>query len=492
MFIHRLLLALIFPSLLVASEIKQGRDGNAVAYPGGIFSNWTTKQGSDGRLIAYPGGIFSNWATSEGKDGRLIAYPRNAVVKQGNNGRLVAYYFYTDNSMKDVRQLIVDEIKKEEGLNLDALWILKTMGHLDEDYASTNSSYSDGYQEGYSQGESKTTEATIEGVLLLIDLQLQAHNLSLPTLEEDLNRTKLDFFKGGYDAASEELISKVKSNPSAYDLYSSEDLNVSIRKARSEGFEEGKLLGKKEVETLVASNPNAYNLVSKLSYEQALLDINASADQAIANAKVSSKEKGVELVKANPSTYGLYSSEDMNASIANAKSEGETSVTSNPSAYNLVTKSSYDQALLDANATAEQAIAEAKVSAKAEGDKARLARAMAEQARDYAKVSAKAEGIDEGKIIGETSVTSNPSAYNLVTQSAYDEMMNELMSVSDADTTPYSEGWFYLPNQGWLWTNRTSYPYFFDSTSKAWMYFQSGNEKPKFYHYGTNKWMTVE
>ena len=414
MFIHRLLLALIFPSLLVASEIKQGRDGNAVAYPGGIFSNWTTKQGTDGRLIAYPGGILSNWATSEGKDGRLIAYPRNAVVKQGNNGRLVAYYFYTDNSMKDVRQLIVDEIKKEEGLNLDALWILKTMGHLDEDYASTNSSYSDGYQEGYSQGESKTTEATIEGVLLLIDLQLEAHNLSLSTLEEDLNRTKLDFFKGGYDAASEELISKVKSNPSAYDLYSSEDLNVSIRKARSEGFEEGKLLGKKEVETLVASNPNAYNLVSKLSYEQALLDINASADQAIADAKVSSKKEGVELVKANPSTYGLYSSEDMNASIANAKSEGETSV------------------------------------------------------------------------------TSNPSAYNLVTQSAYDGMMNELMSASGADTTPYSEGWFYLPNQGWLWTNRTSYPYFYDSTSKAWMYFQAGNEKPRFYHYGSKEWMSIE
>jgi uncharacterized repeat protein (TIGR02543 family) len=62
----------------------------------------------------------------------------------------------------------------------------------------------------------------------------------------------------------------------------------------------------------------------------------------------------------------------------------------------------------------------------------------------------------------------------------------------DSNTTPYSEGWFYLPNQGWLWTTRATYPYFFDSTSKAWMYFQSGNEKPKFYHYGTKEWMTVE
>ena len=106
------------------------------------------------------------------------------------------------------------------------------------------------------------------------------------------------------------------------------------------------------------------------------------------------------------------------------------------------------------------------------------------------------EGIEEGKTLGktagETSVISNPSAFNLVTQSAYDEMMNELMFASNADTTPYSKGWFYLPNQGWLWTDRTTYPYFFDSTSKAWMYFQSGNEKPKFYHYGTKEWMTVE
>ena len=60
------------------------------------------------------------------------------------------------------------------------------------------------------------------------------------------------------------------------------------------------------------------------------------------------------------------------------------------------------------------------------------------------------------------------------------------------NSDPYNEGWFYLPNQGWLWTTRTTYPYFYDSTTKAWMYFQSGNDMPKFYHYGTKTWMTVE
>ena len=93
--------------------------------------------------------------------------------------------------------------------------------------------------------------------------------------------------------------------------------------------------------------------------------------------------------------------------------------------------------------------------------------------------------------LAEKSILSNLSSYGLITEEAYDEMMNELM-LADTNATPYTEGWFYHPSRSWLWTTRTTYPYFFDSTTKAWMYFQSGNEKPRFYHYGTKEWMTVE
>ena len=89
-------------------------------------------------------------------------------------------------------------------------------------------------------------------------------------------------------------------------------------------------------------------------------------------------------------------------------------------------------------------------------------------------------------------ILSNPSAYNLVTQSAYDEKMNELMSASDIKVTPYTTDWFYLPNRGWLWTTGAEYPFFFDNTSEAWMYFQSGYDSPRFYHYGTKEWMTLD
>ena len=32
----------------------------------------------------------------------------------------------------------------------------------------------------------------------------------------------------------------------------------------------------------------------------------------------------------------------------------------------------------------------------------------------------------------------------------------------------------------WLWTNRSTYPYFYDATDKEWMCFQSGNDELRF------------
>ena len=61
-----------------------------------------------------------------------------------------------------------------------------------------------------------------------------------------------------------------------------------------------------------------------------------------------------------------------------------------------------------------------------------------------------------------------------------------------ATETPYTDGWFYLPDRGWLFTNIGSYPYFYDSNASNWLYFQSGGEKPRFYNYGSQSWITIE
>jgi hypothetical protein len=88
----------------------------------------------------------------------------------------------------------------------------------------------------------------------------------------------------------------------------------------------------------------------------------------------------------------------------------------------------------------------------------------------------------------EQSVIGNPSAYNLFTSEQYEEALQSL----DTTATPYTPNWFYIPDQGWMWTQKSAYPYFYDANSSNWMYFQSGHENPRFYHYGTKEWMTLE
>ena len=176
----------------------------------------------------------------------------------------------------------------------------------------------------------------------------------------------------------------------------------------------------------VVNNESSFSLVR---YDEHL--------QAIADAYLSSKAEGI--------------------------AEGETMVTSNPASYSLVTQSAYNKALLDANESAEQAILDAKVLAKA-------------------------EGVTIGRADGEQSVIGNPSAYNLFTSVQYEEALQSL----DTNATPYTPSWFYIPDQGWMWTQKSAYPYFYDHNTNNWMYFQLGHENPRFYHYGTKEWMTLE
>ena len=99
------------------------------------------------------------------------------------------------------------------------------------------------------------------------------------------------------------------------------------------------------------------------------------------------------------------------------------------------------------------------------------------------------QAIKKGVIRGESNMKADPTARKFVTKDAYDQMVEQL--INSSNTTPYTDGWFYYPNRGWMWTNRTSYPYFYDSSTDGWMYFKSGDDKPRFYHYGTKAWVTL-
>ena len=96
-----------------------------------------------------------------------------------------------------------------------------------------------------------------------------------------------------------------------------------------------------------------------------------------------------------------------------------------------------------------------------------------------------------GNSEGVSSVTANPSAYDLAANPS-DQMVDDMIKAQSANATHYTEGWFYLPNRGWIWTNHSTYPYFYDAKDKEWMYFQSGKEKPKFYQYKKKNWINIE
>jgi hypothetical protein len=62
----------------------------------------------------------------------------------------------------------------------------------------------------------------------------------------------------------------------------------------------------------------------------------------------------------------------------------------------------------------------------------------------------------------------------------------------DSNATPYTPEWFYIPDHGWMWSQKDVYPWFYDSNSSDWLYFQSGHDNPKFYSNKSEEWITLE
>ena len=153
-------------------------------------------------------------------------------------------------------------------------------------------------------------------------------------------------------------------------------------------------------------------------------------------------------------------------------------VTNDPATYSLVTLSIHEGELLELNQTAEDAI-------------------------DHAIENSRAEGYAEGM----AAVTNDPASYSLVSWTDYEQAIEnakvtareeasedfqDIFQSQDSNITAYTPDWFYIPERGWMWTDKKIFPWFYDKNSSNWMYFQSGKDKPTFYHFGTKEWMTIE
>lgn len=69
--------------------------------------------------------------------------------------------------------------------------------------------------------------------------------------------------------------------------------------------------------------------------------------------------------------------------------------------------------------------------------------------------------------------------------------ISQILNSVSYGTTPYTNGWFFDEERGWLYTHKSIYPYFYDHSTEGWMYFQAGGEIPRYYHYATKKWILV-
>ena len=168
-------------------------------------------------------------------------------------------------------------------------------------------------------------------------------------------------------------------------------------------------------------------------------------------ARTDGNASGIAYAPANPSTYGLYTEVEKNASdaaqYASGKTDGNASgiayAQANPSSYGLYTE-------------AEKTAAESTSSA-----------------------SGKAEAL--------ATVQADLASQGLALLTHADQMEKSM---------PYTQEWFYQPGMGWLWTQANIFPFVYRAASGdqagGWLYFsqladQSG---PSFYDYASETWIT--
>ena len=375
--------------------------------------------------------------------------------------------------------------------------------------------------------ETATSSGIVEGISLVTStpsdyslMAISSHEAAL----EDMNISATDL---GRNAG----ISLVTSTPSDYSLMAISSHETALEDMNTSAT----ALGRNAGISLVMSTPSDYSLMAISSHEATLEDMNISATALGRNA-------GISLVTSAPADYSLMTVashetilDDLNASAtADGFKQGENAVIESPADYNLMTTEYHIDKLQELSGTPEDILNEAIATATSTGfvngvsavtskpgDYSLISLSFHDKALEEMNVSAASRGFETGvdevvsipanyslisisshdKEIESTKsdgiaeginlVIENPTLHRLVSRDQYDLMLNEFAN-AETNSSPYTDGWFYVPNMGWLFTVSESFPYFYDSISKSWLYFQSGNDKPRFYDFNTSKWFTME
>ena len=188
------------------------------------------------------------------------------------------------------------------------------------------------------------------------------------------------------------------------------------------------------------------------------LDANYSAtsdDPSRINYNLGVNE-GIDFVLSNLETYNLYSASQYGSSVLSAIEQGKLLVTQSPSEYQLIGLSDFNQTM-----------------------KQRIQENAFELGFSY---------LNELIANQETSSDTKNNGIRWGVTWVSDRNVSS--------TTPYTPGWLYLEQLGWIWTNNSTFPYFYKAPSSSqagsWLFFEEGSAPPRFYDFQTQLWMIIE
>jgi hypothetical protein len=202
-------------------------------------------------------------------------------------------------------------------------------------------------------------------------------------------------------------------------------------------------------------------------------------DSEVSAAEQAGKAVGIAMVQANPGDYaGVFQQSDLDMSYSQGFTDGNASgiayVQANPSRFNFLTdaerNASYDQGYSEGNASGILWV-QNNLSAY-----------------DLATADELAAAVDAAKAEALAEVQADLATEGLSSLTYLDQVTGQ--------SIPNTDGWYFQPGLGWLWTNRETFPFIYrqetDTSSARWLYFSQlpeQTDKP-LYDYESKTWIS--
>jgi hypothetical protein len=104
------------------------------------------------------------------------------------------------------------------------------------------------------------------------------------------------------------------------------------------------------------------------------------------------------------------------------------------------------------------------------------------------------DGLNDGQEVtaGTNPKISDKTVIDAVKVNSANFGLAPLSNLTATGATPHTNGWYYQPEWGWVWTNANVFPYVYRSSlggkQAGWLYFREGSAPPYFHDYATGTW----